>query len=103
MNTKTEITGRLYKTCTGRLNNHTKQRFTVGDRVCMSSIFVNDECVECSYLAIGTILAIGSGPEYGMIDGSTTAIVRVQWDARYSNPASVGHVAARHLKPYVLA
>lgn len=90
MNTKTEMTGRTAKTCTGTNNRNVKVRHTVGDRVYFRYLRVNDEGCDVSGLAYGTITKIGVGTEYGM--NGTTALCELTMDE-----GDTRLLAARHL------
>ncbi len=97
MITKTEITGRTFRTATGRDNHHQSLHVAIGTRVHMTGWYDCGDGGDISTTFYGTITRIGQGTEYGMV-GSLIALAEVAWDAHHGRPAQTGTVAIRHLK-----
>ena len=96
--TKTEITGKDYKTCTGTLNNHTKAKFAVGQKVGLKVTMDCDDGGELTGYRTAVIERIAEGTEYGMY--GTTALVQLTLQINsYNEGVRKVLVAARHLDP----
>jgi hypothetical protein len=96
--TKTEITGRDAKSCTGKLNNGKRAKFEVGQKV---GLRVHMDCDDGGTLTgyrTAVIERIAVGTEHGM--HGTTALVALTVEINsYNETTRKVLIAARHLEP----
>lgn len=100
MNEQTKITGRDSKSCAGELKDGSWARFEVGQIV---DVLVHMDCDDGGTLTgcrTAKIERIAVGQEYGMVSGSTTALVQLTLQINsYNEGERKCLIAARHLKP----